>query len=191
MEPFPLSLPSHFFSSLTITTDEKLRGSHRTGQLLCASSTFASGLRSEHFSHSRSILAGSSRNRLSSVSEIRLPSSLVAQRLFLPRVRTGGYDVGFGLGIRCNDWVDQCCFDHLLMVVGAWSHPSAHFAAQCYRFPSTFWWGSLIVTRFRLLFVCRVIFCRLWFTSCDLFLQGRSWSSCEHIHWLPTKILYM
>ena len=141
-----------FFFTSTLRQDEKLRGSYRTGLLLCAPPTFTSGLRSEHFNHSRLILAGSSCNRLSSVSEIRLPSSFVARRL-LP-VGTGGYDVGLGLGIRCNDWVDHCySFD----VSGAWSHPSAHFAAQFYRFPS--WWGELlVVTRFRLLFVCRFIF---------------------------------
>ena len=111
--PYILCLFRIFF--LSTTTDEKLRGSHRTGQLLCASSTFASGLRSEHSNHSRSILAGSGRNRLSSVSEIRPPSSLWPKDC----LRTGGYDVGIGLGIRCNDWVDRCCtfFDHL----GRWS----------------------------------------------------------------------
>ena len=90
-ENFYLVVMLRLFFFSTIMTDEKLRGSHRTGQLPCASSTFASGLRSEHFNHSRSILAGSSCNRLSSVSEIRPPSSFMAQRLFL---RTGGYDVG-------------------------------------------------------------------------------------------------
>ena len=104
-----IALATDFLFSLftsTLRQDEKLRGSYRTGQLLRAASTFTSGLRSEHFNHSRLILAGSSCNRLSSVSEIRLPSSFVAQRL-LP-VGTGGYDVGIGLGIRCNDWVDHC-----------------------------------------------------------------------------------
>ena len=47
---------------------------------------------------------------------------------------TGGYDVGMGLGIRCNDWVGSFVkipFDHLKDVAGLqWSHPSAHFAAQ-------------------------------------------------------------
>lgn len=127
-------------------------------------STFASGLRSEHSNHSWLILAGSGLNRLSSVSEIRPPSSFMSQRLFL---RTGGYDVGIGLGICCNDWVwSLLSFGHL----GCCWYMIPSFSSlrsTIIGFLLPFWRGNLIVTRFRLLFV--------W--SCNFFLSWYSYFS--------------
>ena len=82
-------------------TDKKLRGSPRTRQIFFAYYV-ASGIRSEYSSHSWSILAGSSHNRLQQ--RIRNPAARFFQRLLAlqeDRKRTGH-------GTRCNDWI--ACF---------------------------------------------------------------------------------